>query len=433
MIEVIVIGAGVAGLAAARALHEAGTQVVVLEGSERAGGRILTDRSLGTPVDLGAAWIHGIRGNPITALARRAGLRTLLSPHEAMRIWDGDAGALTLEAGLGLMRGFRELLEDAAALGAHIEQDISLAEALARLSPERADAQRVRAWSMRWLELMSGGAGEDLSLQQWADDEALPGPDHVFPHGYDGIVQHLARGLDIRYEHEVAHIDWSGDEVVVETGCGAFRAARVVITLPLGVLKAGDVAFTPALPARKRAAIERLGVGLVDKIALRFQAPFWPREATHLHVMSGEADEISGFTSLWPQGAPVLVAYASGPAGHAIEARDDDGAVAPVLDTLARMFGDAVTPVQGAVVSRWQRDRFSRGASSYIPVGASGEDYDAMAAPAGDRLFFAGEATCRKYASTVHGAYLSGLREAGRLLAGRYLGARPDDRAVAAP
>jgi polyamine oxidase len=424
MIEVIVIGAGVAGLAAARALHDAGSQVVVLEGRDRPGGRISTDRSLGTPVDLGAAWIHGIRGNPITALARRAGVRTLLSPHEALRLWDADGGMLSLEAGLATLRGFRELLEDAAALGARIEQDISMAEALARLSPERADAQRVLAWSQGWLELMSGGACEALSLQHWSDDQELPGPDHVVPHGYDGIVQHLARGLDIRFEHEVEHIDWSGDEVVVDTSCGAFRAARVVITLPLGVLKAGDVAFTPALPERKRAAIERLGVGTVDKIALRFQAPFWPRDATHLHLMSATRDEIRGFTSLWPQGAPVLVAYACGRSGHALEALDDDGAVAPVLDALARMFGAAVTPVEGALVSRWRRDPFSRGASSYIPVGASGEDYDAMATPVGDRLYFAGEATFRKHPSTVHGAYLSGLREAGRLLAGRFLAAR---------
>lgn len=425
MIEVIVIGAGVAGLAAARALRDAGSQVVVLEGRDRPGGRISTDRSLGTAVDLGAAWIHGIRGNPITALARRAGVRTMLSPHEALRLWDAGEGLQPLEAGLATTRGFRELLEDAAALGARIEQDISMAEALARLSPERAETQRVLAWSLQWLELMSGGACEALSLQHWSDDQELPGPDHVFPQGYEGIIHHLARGLDIRCEHEVEHIDWSGGEVVVDTSCGAFRAARVVITLPLGVLKAGDVRFTPALPERKRAAIERLGVGLVEKIALRFQAPFWPRDATHLHLMSGTRDEISGFTSLWPQGAPVLVVYASGRAGRALQALDDDGAVAPVLAALARMFGAAVTPVEGAVISRWQRDPFSRGASSYIPVGASGEDYDAMATPVGDRLFFAGEATCRKHASTVHGAYLSGLREAGRLLAGQLLATPP--------
>ena len=300
MIEVIVIGAGVAGLAAARALHDAGRQVVVLEGRDRAGGRIATDRSLGAPVDLGAAWIHGIRGNPITALARRAGLRTMLSPHEALRLWDANDTMLTLEAGLTTVRGFRDLLEEALSLGARIEQDISLAEALARLSPERSQARRALPWCLRWLELMSGGDCESLSLQHWGDDEELPGPDHVFPDGYDGIVQHLAAGLDIRFEHEVVHVGWSGDEVVVDTSCGAFRAARVLITLPLGVLKAGSVAFEPALPERKRAAIERLGVGLVDKIALRFQAPFWPRETTHLHVMSGTRDEISGFTSVAP-------------------------------------------------------------------------------------------------------------------------------------
>jgi polyamine oxidase len=416
MIEVIVIGAGVAGLAAARALHDAGRHVVVLEGRERPGGRISTDRSLGAPVDLGAAWIHGIRGNPITALARRAGLRTLLSPHEALRLWDADDTMLTLEAGLATVRGFRDLLEEAQALGARIEQDISMADALARLSPERTHARRALFWCLRWLELMSGGECEQLSLQHWGDDEDLPGPDHVFPDGYDGIVQHLARGLDIRCEHEVVHVGWGKDEVVVDTSCGAFRAPRVVITLPLGVLKAGAVAFDPPLPERKRGAIERLGVGLVNKIALRYQTAFWPPETTHLHVMSGARDGISGFTSLVPQGAPVLIAYASGRFARDLEALDDEAALEPALAALERMFGEAVTPLQGAALSRWQRDPFSRGASSFVPVGASSEDYDVMAEPLGERLYFAGEATFRRHPSTVHGAYLSGLREADRLL-----------------
>ena len=93
--------------------------------------------------------------------------------------------------------------------------------------------------------------------------------------------------------------------------------------------------------------------------------------------------------------------------------------MAPALAALGRMFGEAVTPVQGAAISRWERDPFSRGASSYVPVGASSDDYDTMAEPVGDKLYFAGEATFRKHPSTVHGAYLSGVREAGRLLAGR--------------
>src|SRR5690606_1285891 len=181
---------------------------------------------------------------------RRAGVRTALAHHEARRIWDADGTPLSLDESLDLLRSLRELLGEAVALGARLDRDISLEEAFGRLRPDPGSdrARRGLDWSMTWLELIMGGDCGALSLQGWDDDDELPGPDYVFPDGYDAIVMHLARGLDLRLEHEVTHVDWSGDEVMVETTCGVFRAPRVVLTLPLGVLKAGSVGFDPHLP-----------------------------------------------------------------------------------------------------------------------------------------------------------------------------------------
>lgn len=444
--DIIVIGAGVAGLAAARTLRDAGRDVIVLEGRDRIGGRIWTDHALGVPVDLGATWIHGIRGNPITALARRHGLRTAFSNHLAMRNYDADGRLLSLDETLALRAERDRLLAGAMALGSRLGHDISLADAIARLCPGGPDARdagpdagrpagpdaarsagqdpkpdmercRLNAL-MAWHELLMGGDCERLSVQHMGDDDDLPGPDHLFPAGYHGVVACLAAGLDIRPGQAVHGIDWSGADVKVAATGGTLRARAVIITVPLGVLAAGTIAFTPALPARKQDAIARLGMGNLDKIAMRFDRPFWPREVVHLGYMSRTRGELSGFLSMLPFGMPVLVAFTSGGFGRWLAAQDDAATVAHTLDVLRCMFGSAVAPPAGVRITRWGRDPFSLGAYSHVPVGATGADYDRMAEPVAGKLLFAGEAMHRQFPATVHGAYLSGQREARRLLQG---------------
>lgn len=437
-VDVLVIGAGVAGLAAARTLRDAGRHVIVLEARGRIGGRIWTDHTLGGAVDLGATWIHGIRGNPITALARRHGLRTAFSNHLAMRNYDADGRLLSLDETLALRAERDRLLARAMALGSRLRHDISLAEAIARLCPGGPDAQdavqgagQVAAQAtgrdiarcrldalMTWHELLMGGDCERLSVQHMGDDDDLPGPDHLFPAGYHGIVACLAAGLDIRPGQAVHGIDWSGADVKVTATGGTLRARAVIVTVPLGVLAAGTIAFTPALPAHKQDVIARLGMGNLDKIAMRFDRPFWPREVVHLGYMSRTRGELSGFLSMLPFGMPVLVAFTSGCFGRWLAAQDDATTVAHTLDVLRRMFGSAVAPPAGVRITRWGRDPFSLGAYSHVPVGAMGADYDRMAEPVAGKLLFAGEATHRQFPATVHGAYLSGQREARRLLQG---------------
>jgi monoamine oxidase len=377
--DIVVVGAGVAGLTAARELTRKGRQVVVLEARDRIGGRIHTVKVGGETVDLGATWIHGVRGNPVAELARKWTLPHLESE------WD--------------LRWFPEADKRRAA------QAIEKVERLYRVSRKGAVSDLLHdEWTtdpmLRWAvrSEIIGEHGEDpskLSLRHWQDDEEFSGGDWRLPRGYGEFVDRLAEGLDIRRGCEVRRIECGRNSVVVETArSGTFvQARRAVITLPLGVLKAGRVRFDPPLSARKRDAIESLGVGVLNKLTLVFKKPFWPRG-------TGIVSHLGTYANFVVSGR-ALVGLAGG-----------DAARAPVpepVDEVLRSLG-APKPVAVAV-TRWHEDPFSFGAYSVVPPGSTSAHFNALAEPEGP-LVFAGEATTRGHRGTVHGAYFSGLRAA---------------------
>jgi monoamine oxidase len=161
-----------------------------------------------------------------------------------------------------------------------------------------------------------------------------------------------------------------------------------------------------------------LGVGVLDKVALRFAFPFWPEETHFLGWMSEDAGAWPHFLNLKRYGPdPILVGFAAGDFARGMEARSDEDVESEVLAALRGMFGSAVSAPSGMIVTRWGEDRWAQGAYSHIPVGAEASDRDVLAEPLfGGRVRFAGEATHRDHAATVHGAYLSGLREARALV-----------------
>jgi len=187
-------------------------------------------------------------------------------------------------------------------------------------------------------------------------------------------------------------------------------ADRAIVTVPLGVLKAGAIAFDPPLPGTKRQAIERLGFGLLDKVVLAFEEPFWPQSADLLGLVGTEqpvGDLVNGLSFA---GAPLLIGIRGGAAARSCEALSDREAVDEV-----RVAMDAPEPT-GALVTRWAADPYARGSYSFLAVGSSPADLHALAEPVGERLLFAGEATHEEFFATVHGAYMSGVREAERIL-----------------
>jgi polyamine oxidase len=238
--------------------------------------------------------------------------------------------------------------------------------------------------------------------------------------GYRRLAEAMAAGVDLRLGVDVAEIACSADGVRVRGADGTSEdGSHVVVTVPLGVLKRGAPRFRPALPPDRLAAIERLGFGRYEKVALRFDEPFW-RTAGLPHAMIFPRD--SRAPAVWAIG---LDAFGAGPvlvfqifhsaAGHVLGA-DPDDAARWVLDLLADAIGRSCPAPAAVAVTSWANDRYSGGAYTHIPPGAKPADADVLGEPIGGRLLFAGEHTQSTRLAYADGAMTSGIREAKRLL-----------------
>ena len=414
----LVVGAGIAGLRAAEVLVAKGRRVIVLEARDRLGGRIRTDRSWGVPVDLGASWIHGVANNPIAALAAAEGIDTQAVDYESI-VYGADGKRLPGDALDELETQVTELVET----GRKDSPDTD--EPLRALLDRAIGAEDLDATARLNIEMGITGSIEheyasdavDLSANHFDDGGREAGGDALLPGGYDKVVQAVARTVDVRFSHVVASVDTSGDRAVVSTSQGKFFANSVIVTVPLGVLKAHSIEFLPPLSEAKSTAIARLGMGALSKTCLRFESAFWPDDAELIDIVPAASRRGQWVESLNLTGlvdVPALMMFNAGKFARAVETMTDAEVIASASSALRPAFPGLPAPT-GMLRSSWSTDPFSLGSYSFIGVGSSLADRDALAASEG-RRFFAGEACSHDHAATVHGAYTSGEAAAEAVL-----------------
>ena len=424
-VDTIVVGAGVAGLTAARLLQDAGRRVIVLEARDRTGGRVHTDRT-SEATDLGASWIHGVTDNPVAAAVAAFGMRTVEFTVGGYQVdsrpiayYGPDGRRLTDDQARAFAADVHTV--DAALVDviAASDPDASYRDvtesALARQGWDDDRAQRVREYLEHRSEEQYGAWIEDLAAHG-LDDDSIDGDEVVFPDGYGVLPDRLAAGLDVRLEHVVTGIDWS-EGVRVRTTHGEFAADTVVVTLPVGVLRAGAVEIVPPLPAVNADALGRLQMNAFEKIFLRFPERFWDEGVYAIRQQGPESRWWHSWYDLTAlHGAPTLLTFAAGPAATGTRDWDDERVVESVLVQLRRLYGDRVGAPTGLHRTAWQDDPYSHGSYAYMKLGSTTADHDDLATPVGGVLHIAGEATWTDDPATVPAALFSGHRAAERIL-----------------
>lgn len=413
--KVLVIGAGMAGAAAAHRLRELGAEVVVLEARNRAGGRIHTSHDWGFPLELGANWIHDSRNpqNPLRDMARNLGVATRPTNYLNLAITDAENRTVPRsKAGLYYLRLLREMYRAGSQL---TEADNrSLREVFDEVVQKTGDGGNLRLPELAEASFVNNLAApiNDASAAYYLSPDLPSGSrDLLVTGGYVRLVENLLSGIDVRYGQAVRVVRDTGTRVVVETGSATFEADEVIVTIPISLLQSGAIRFEPCLPEWKTAAFPGMQTGAFNKVFMQFETAFWPRNAHFLCYTEarGGADIMVNYQHFG--GKPVLVAMPVAAAAQETEQMDEAALRQKWENILRRAQPKAEVGIEKIFATAWGRDPYSLGAYSHVPPGSTGRQRQALSAPVG-RIRFAGEATAGPYHSTVHGAWLSGRREA---------------------
>ncbi len=406
--EVAVVGAGAAGLAAARTLLAAGRRIVLLEARGRIGGRAHTDEdSVGEPWDRGCSWLHASEVNPWVGYARTNGFETFVDRYPR-RIFEGqrplDAAELTAYRALVERMG-REL-EEAGRRGLDIPADA----AFTRVTREDPWYPLAASGLTSWEGVEPGSFS---ALDSFQFDRR--GDDLLIPKGYGSLLAHYARGVEVRLNTPVSRIRWGRSGVFLDTPAGELRVRCAIVAVPSSVLAAGGMAFDPGLPVAVQEAVHALPLGVMNKVALRFKRnPFAGEDSEVLRERRSGWRGMSYLTRLWSSN--VVIGTAAGAFAQELEAAGSQAFVDHALGELVSMAGsDIRRQFDRGVSTAWAGDPWSRGAYSHCVPGRFGAR-QRLTEPVAERLLFAGEHTEQAAYGTLHGAYQSGIRAARQAL-----------------
>lgn len=418
--DVLIIGAGVAGLTAASELSSRGMRVLLLEGRDRTGGRILTDRTNPYPVELGAEFVHG-RPKETFELVKQGKMQTTQLEWNVLRRGNGrwyDAHEV--------MSGMDELFEEMSRCADR--PDHSFQQFLDSVKADPA----VKEQAANFVEGFHAADPRRVSVHALiastkADEEVDGDRQFRFPGGYDSLVKSISDRIDWKscelcLSTQITEIEWRPGDVRVKSSSGhEFRAPRLIMTIPLGVLKAGGLRFRPELKEKQK-ALDCLEMGPVVRASLCFREKFWEALPRFKDVSFLFTDDLR-FPTWWtsnPLPFPILTGWAAGHYARALANLTHDEVINRALEALSGIFEMEIIRLRGLLQAGfthdWDADPFSCGAYSYAVVGGCGAARE-LAEPISGTLFFAGEATnFHGHNGTVHGAIASGRRAAKEVL-----------------
>lgn len=399
----VVIGGGAAGIAAARTLHDAGREVLLIEAADRLGGRARSVRlPTGHVVDHGCGWLHSAGRNPWTAIAEQAGFTVdRRSPN-----WQVQWNDLGFPSDRKRASGEAYARFEDAAMAALDGPDRPLSDFVASDDPWRPMIDAISGYA-------NGAALAEVSLHDWAAYENAATDDNwAVVEGYGTVVVHHATAVPVKTGVTATRIDHRGQTIRIETSAGTIEADHVIIAVPTTVLAEGKLSFDPPLPAKQDAAAA-LPLGIADKVFLSVEGSLpWP---AHAHLTGNPYSVCTASHRLSPFGWPIVESFFGGPCAEGLE--EDGAAAAFAIDELVALLGsDWRRRFALLDATRWRHVPLIGGSYSHAKVGHA-EARTILAGPIDGRIFFAGEACSRDDFSTAHGAYETGISAARLLLA----------------
>jgi monoamine oxidase len=410
---IIVIGAGISGLAAAKQLKAEGFNVIVLEAQEKVGGRLRTDRSLGVAFDEGASWIHGINGNPITMLAAQAGMDTFETVDESRVSYDIGGVLRSATTYDNVETELYSILNSMMNSGNATQ---SFETVFNSTYPSKAND---RLWQFFLSTYVTFDTGDlnNLSSLLYNEGEEFSGVEKIATNGYDTIATYLATGLNIQLNQRVSEVDYTDAKIKITHNGNISEADYVIVTVPLGVLKANKIQFTPALPNDKQLAIDKIGMNCVNKFLLTWNTAFWD-DVQYISYTPVSKDKFNYFVNVkkFNPSVNALMTFAYADYARQTETMTDAQIIGEVMSHLKDIYGTSIPNPTNLLRTKWQTNENAFGAYSYTAVSTEMKHFEDLAATINNKLFFAGEHTEVDYFSTAHGAYLSGLREANKII-----------------
>lgn len=425
-LPIYIIGAGMAGIACAKQLKQAGKNVIVLEARDRMGGRILSKTFDTITFDLGASWIHGISGNPIYEICQKEKIHTeILNYDQSQYFYKNGKKFSTTE-----VLEFEEYCQQVTQLiGKHSNLSLSagLAQAIKTLDYTHStfDSNDLQELLISFFERIANdpfATDSERLISNYSHYEGYyDGEEVVFPKGYHQVIDVLAKDLPIQYNTTINNINYQQNTVQLTDKNGIlYHAEQVVIAVPLGVLQHKKIDFYPPLPHPYIDAIETIGFGSFNKVFFQLEQPlkFLKNQSQHMIIstyywINDQVFNILDLSKIYHK--PTYLMLFGGPLSEWIDGATDQDIWAMITNSLNHLESMPAIP-QSLIVTRWGSDPWSHGSFSFPTLNHNDCLHDQLNLPIHHKLFLAGEHCHREYAGTVHGAYLSGIQTAHILL-----------------